>query len=96
MNWKHYITGAIISSECYEKLPTQDKKNYRPVYEEVTHRYEEDSTDEGLGIIAAIVAMSSFDGGDSSSVDTPSDNGSNDFGGFGGGDSGGGGASGDY
>ena len=97
MNYKNKITGEVICTECYNRLPFSKRMNYIMCYESVTHEVSED--DSGNFLTTLIIAESMFDSSSSQSfesnpsIDTSSDT---SFSGFDGGDGGGGGASGDW
>ena len=90
-NYRHEITGDVISSHTYRALPSYEQVKYR--------RFDDNDddisiTDVALGIGIGSILSDVFDG-DSSSSFGSSDS-SSDFGGFDGGDFGGGGAGSDW
>lgn len=95
MNWKHSVTGEVISNECYQRLPNEKKMKYNSVYLQPTHRVESsdrrNNDDDGF-LLTAILASSMMDSSSDSSSGYSSSNHSD----FGGGSFGGGGASSDY
>ena len=56
MNYQNIDNGAVISEECYNKLPDYKKRNYRATYDSVSHQINED--DGGDFLLSALVAYS--------------------------------------
>jgi len=98
--WRHKSKGHVVEQKCYDKLPTQSRKDWLPTMNPATHRVEycdNDGSNDGiyLAALAEDILLSDDQSNQNTSPDYSSDSNDQDttFGGFGGGDFGGGGAS---